>query len=125
MKRLEVAVLAQRSPRPLPSDWLACFEHPSNGFADSTLRSPIQSPLKQPFCRARTESRKLSVQLCLQPRRRSFPTWTPRPAIFMTVQIIFPKLGFSMEAGRLVSWLHPEGASITAGVPLYEIESDK
>lgn len=43
----------------------------------------------------------------------------------MTVQIIFPKLGFSMEEGRLVSWLHPDGASISAGVPLYEIESDK
>ncbi|MGO9934712.1 MAG: biotin/lipoyl-containing protein [Steroidobacteraceae bacterium] len=43
----------------------------------------------------------------------------------MAVQIIFPKLGFAMQEGRLVSWLHPEGASITAGAPLYEIESDK
>jgi 2-oxoglutarate dehydrogenase E2 component (dihydrolipoamide succinyltransferase) len=30
-----------------------------------------------------------------------------------------------MEEGRLVSWLHDDGATITAGVPLYEIESDK
>jgi pyruvate/2-oxoglutarate dehydrogenase complex dihydrolipoamide acyltransferase (E2) component len=43
----------------------------------------------------------------------------------MAVQIIFPKLGFSMEEGRLVSWLQPDGAAIVAGVPLYEIESDK
>jgi pyruvate/2-oxoglutarate dehydrogenase complex dihydrolipoamide acyltransferase (E2) component len=43
----------------------------------------------------------------------------------MKVQIIFPKLGFSMEEGRLVSWLHPDGTPVTAGVPLYEVETDK
>jgi pyruvate/2-oxoglutarate dehydrogenase complex dihydrolipoamide acyltransferase (E2) component len=43
----------------------------------------------------------------------------------MTIQILFPKLGFSMEEGRLVLWLQRDGAKVTAGEPLYELEGDK
>jgi pyruvate/2-oxoglutarate dehydrogenase complex dihydrolipoamide acyltransferase (E2) component len=43
----------------------------------------------------------------------------------MTVPILVPKLGFSMEQGRLVAWLQRDGATVTAGEPLYELEGDK
>jgi pyruvate/2-oxoglutarate dehydrogenase complex dihydrolipoamide acyltransferase (E2) component len=43
----------------------------------------------------------------------------------VAVQIVLPQLGFSMTEGRLASWLQPDGASITEGTPLFELESDK
>jgi pyruvate/2-oxoglutarate dehydrogenase complex dihydrolipoamide acyltransferase (E2) component len=43
----------------------------------------------------------------------------------VAVQIVLPQLGFSMTQGRLASWLRPDGASITEGAPLFELESDK
>ncbi len=43
----------------------------------------------------------------------------------MVAQILLPKLGFSMEEGRLVSWLATDGAHVEQGAPLYELESEK
>ncbi len=43
----------------------------------------------------------------------------------MTTQIILPKLGFSVNEAMLVEWMIADGASITAGQPLYAIESEK
>jgi pyruvate/2-oxoglutarate dehydrogenase complex dihydrolipoamide acyltransferase (E2) component len=43
----------------------------------------------------------------------------------VAAQILLPKLGFSMTEGRLVAWLQPDGASLIAGTPLFELESDK
>lgn len=43
----------------------------------------------------------------------------------MSVQVIIPKLGFSMEEGQLVSWLVEDGARVEAGAPLFELETDK
>lgn len=43
----------------------------------------------------------------------------------MATQIIFPKIGFSMEEGNLVAWLAQDGATVSEGQPLYELESDK
>lgn len=43
----------------------------------------------------------------------------------MATDIIFPKIGFSMNEGVLAEWLAQDGATVNAGDPLYEIESDK
>jgi pyruvate/2-oxoglutarate dehydrogenase complex dihydrolipoamide acyltransferase (E2) component len=39
--------------------------------------------------------------------------------------ILFPKIGFAMEAGTLSEWLHADGATVTQGQPLYILESEK
>jgi len=41
------------------------------------------------------------------------------------MQILLPKLGFSMNEARLVEWLHADGARVEVGQPLYSLESDK
>jgi pyruvate/2-oxoglutarate dehydrogenase complex dihydrolipoamide acyltransferase (E2) component len=43
----------------------------------------------------------------------------------MATDIILPKIGFSMTEGVLAEWLAQDGATVTAGDPLYAIESDK
>lgn len=43
----------------------------------------------------------------------------------MTIQVLMPKLGFSMEEARLVSWLVANGDEVVEGAPLYELEGDK
>ena len=41
------------------------------------------------------------------------------------MEVCMPRLGFSMEEGRLVDWLVADGAEIAEGAPLYAIEGDK
>lgn len=43
----------------------------------------------------------------------------------MTTQVLFPKIGFSMEEGTLVEWMAADGAAVKEGQPLYALESDK
>ena len=43
----------------------------------------------------------------------------------MSVEVLLPKLGFSMNEGVLVEWLVPDGATVTEGQPLYSLESEK
>lgn len=43
----------------------------------------------------------------------------------MSVQVILPKLGFSMEEANLAEWLVVDGGQVDEGQPLYLIESDK
>lgn len=43
----------------------------------------------------------------------------------MSTEILMPKIGFAMNEGILTRWLIDDGASVTAGQPLYELESDK
>lgn len=43
----------------------------------------------------------------------------------MTTQVLLPKIGFSMNEGVLSKWLVADGEQVTAGQPLYEIESEK
>lgn len=43
----------------------------------------------------------------------------------MSTQILLPKIGFSMNEGVLARWLVADGAAVTVGQPLYELESDK
>lgn len=41
------------------------------------------------------------------------------------MEVCMPRLGFSMEEGRLVEWLVADGAEIAEGAPLYSMEGDK
>jgi pyruvate/2-oxoglutarate dehydrogenase complex dihydrolipoamide acyltransferase (E2) component len=41
------------------------------------------------------------------------------------MEILLPKLGFSMNEGSLSEWLIPDGATVQQGQPLYSLESDK
>lgn len=43
----------------------------------------------------------------------------------MATEIVLPKLGFSMEEGSVIEWLVADGAKVTAGQPLYSLESEK
>lgn len=43
----------------------------------------------------------------------------------MGTEILFPKIGFSMNEGTLAEWLVPDGAEIMKGAPLYSLESEK
>src|SRR6185295_8427716 len=43
----------------------------------------------------------------------------------MPIEIIVPRLGWSMEEGAFVAWLKKDGESVRAGEPLFSIEGDK
>lgn len=43
----------------------------------------------------------------------------------MATDVLLPKLGFSMNEGKLVEWLVPDGGQVTEGQPLFSLESDK
>lgn len=43
----------------------------------------------------------------------------------MATEILLPKIGFSMTEGVLSEWLAQDGTTVTAGEPLFSIESDK
>lgn len=43
----------------------------------------------------------------------------------MSTEILFPKLGFSMDKGVLAEWLVADGSNVKEGQPLYSLESDK
>jgi pyruvate/2-oxoglutarate dehydrogenase complex dihydrolipoamide acyltransferase (E2) component len=43
----------------------------------------------------------------------------------MNYDVLVPKLGFSMEEGRLAEWFVADGAIVRAGQPLYSLESEK
>lgn len=43
----------------------------------------------------------------------------------MPIEIIVPRLGWSMEEGSFVAWLKQDGEFVRAGEPLFSIEGDK
>jgi pyruvate/2-oxoglutarate dehydrogenase complex dihydrolipoamide acyltransferase (E2) component len=43
----------------------------------------------------------------------------------MAVEVLLPKIGFSMEEGAVAEWLHADGATVTEGETLFLLESDK
>src|SRR6476659_5214968 len=43
----------------------------------------------------------------------------------MAVEIVMPRLSDSMEEGTVAKWLVDEGAQVTRGQPLVEIDTDK
>lgn len=43
----------------------------------------------------------------------------------MAIDVLLPKIGFSMTEGMLSEWLVADGGEAVAGQPLYALESDK
>lgn len=43
----------------------------------------------------------------------------------MAVEILLPKIGFSMNEGQVAEWLAKDGEDIKEGQPLYSLEADK
>lgn len=43
----------------------------------------------------------------------------------MAVEVLLPKLGFSMNEGQIAEWLVQDGANVTEGDPLFLLEADK
>jgi pyruvate/2-oxoglutarate dehydrogenase complex dihydrolipoamide acyltransferase (E2) component len=43
----------------------------------------------------------------------------------MSTEVLLPRLGFAMEEGNLVEWLAEDGATVTAGTPLFVLETEK
>lgn len=43
----------------------------------------------------------------------------------MAVEVLLPKLGFSMDEGELCEWLVADGGQAVEGQPLYTLESEK
>jgi pyruvate/2-oxoglutarate dehydrogenase complex dihydrolipoamide acyltransferase (E2) component len=43
----------------------------------------------------------------------------------MSVEILLPKIGFSMNEGEVVEWLAKDGDQIEEGQPLFSLEADK
>ncbi|MCX7282733.1 MAG: lipoyl domain-containing protein [Novosphingobium sp.] len=43
----------------------------------------------------------------------------------MAVEVVLPKLGFSMNEGQIAEWLVADGAEVKEGDPLFLLEADK
>jgi len=43
----------------------------------------------------------------------------------MAVEILLPKIGFSMNEGQIAEWLAADGDEINEGQPLFSLEADK
>jgi pyruvate/2-oxoglutarate dehydrogenase complex dihydrolipoamide acyltransferase (E2) component len=43
----------------------------------------------------------------------------------MTVEVLLPKIGFSMLEGEIAEWMVANGALVTKGQSIYSLESDK
>ncbi len=43
----------------------------------------------------------------------------------MAVEVLLPKIGFSMNEGTLAEWLVQDGGQAVEGQPLYTLESEK
>lgn len=43
----------------------------------------------------------------------------------MSVEILLPKIGFSMNEGQIAEWLAKDGDQVSEGQPLFSLEADK
>jgi pyruvate/2-oxoglutarate dehydrogenase complex dihydrolipoamide acyltransferase (E2) component len=43
----------------------------------------------------------------------------------MAVEILLPKIGFSMNEGQVAEWLANDGDQVKEGQPLFSLEADK
>jgi pyruvate/2-oxoglutarate dehydrogenase complex dihydrolipoamide acyltransferase (E2) component len=43
----------------------------------------------------------------------------------MSTEILLPKIGFSVNEASIQDWLAADGTTVTAGQPLFNVESDK
>src|SRR5437762_2649645 len=43
----------------------------------------------------------------------------------MPIEIVIPRLGWSMEEGNFVNWLKADGEVVKSGEPLFSLENEK
>jgi pyruvate/2-oxoglutarate dehydrogenase complex dihydrolipoamide acyltransferase (E2) component len=43
----------------------------------------------------------------------------------MAIEILLPKIGFSMNEGQIAEWLAEDGQTVVEGQPLFSLEADK
>jgi pyruvate/2-oxoglutarate dehydrogenase complex dihydrolipoamide acyltransferase (E2) component len=43
----------------------------------------------------------------------------------MIIEVLLPKIGFSVDEGVVAEWLVPNGGTVKEGDPIYSLESDK
>ncbi len=43
----------------------------------------------------------------------------------MSVEVLMPKIGFSMNEGTVAQWLAEDGAQVSEGQPLFILEAEK
>ncbi|MBB6253311.1 biotin/lipoyl-containing protein [Nitrospirillum iridis] len=43
----------------------------------------------------------------------------------MAIEILLPKIGFSMSEGQITEWLADDGAAVTEGQAIFLLEADK
>src|SRR2546423_12360138 len=43
----------------------------------------------------------------------------------MAIEIIIPRLGWSMEEGNFVNWFKKDGEAVKSGEPLFSLENEK
>ncbi|WP_156839275.1 biotin/lipoyl-containing protein [Novosphingobium aquimarinum] len=43
----------------------------------------------------------------------------------MAVEILLPKIGFSMHKGQVAEWFARDGEQVTEGQPLFSLEADR
>lgn len=43
----------------------------------------------------------------------------------MAIEILLPRIGFSMQEGQVAEWLAKDGDQVSEGQPLYSLEADK
>jgi len=43
----------------------------------------------------------------------------------MATEVLLPKIGFAMNEGEVKEWLAADGATVTAGQPLFLLEAEK
>jgi pyruvate/2-oxoglutarate dehydrogenase complex dihydrolipoamide acyltransferase (E2) component len=58
-------------------------------------------------------------------RGSPWPHKTHIDEAYVSSEVLFPKLGFSMNEGVLAEWLVQDGAAVKEGQAIYSVESDK
>jgi pyruvate/2-oxoglutarate dehydrogenase complex dihydrolipoamide acyltransferase (E2) component len=43
----------------------------------------------------------------------------------MTIEVLLPRLGFTVNEGAVSEWLKEDGSTVKAGEPLYSLEAEK
>src|SRR5215510_9570130 len=79
------------------------------------------------FTRQRPTVRHLKPQLCPTRRRSSNRSaiYSPNRGGQMAVEIVMPRLGWTMEEGVVVEWLKHDGDAVKVGDVIFTVESDK
>src|SRR5437867_4864199 len=93
----------------------------------TSMLHPAGSPVSRPRSHTRSTSRRASYhrwKTSFASPRSSSPDGWDDPRVSVT-RVILPKLGLTMDEGRLIAWHKKEGERVEKGEVLFEIETDK